>query len=171
LSIDFAVLALSTLTRIELEQATDIRGNKLNYDDPSKPIIFVCNSQNIHWNLIRIIRSPQPELQLFEPIGKPTNRHAGLSFRNIPRAVIQWLDICCPLPKNISWISIGVSAITKQQQFTTFDCGVACLLYAEKCGQGQKKDEINDYTTQENLTNYRKIIQEFTKRVENFKDN
>jgi hypothetical protein len=51
--------------------------------------------------------------------------------------VIKWLDICCPLLDGKSWLTVGYSAITKQQQFTNFDCGVACLLYAEKCGQEQ----------------------------------
>ena len=33
------------------------------------PIVFVCNSKDIHWNLIRVIRHPKKELQLFEPMG------------------------------------------------------------------------------------------------------
>ena len=51
--------------------------------------------------------------------------------------MIEWLDMCCPLREGSSWLSVGLSAITTQQQVTNFDCGVACLLYAEKCGQQQ----------------------------------
>ena len=165
MSIDFVVLALSTLDRDDLEQATDLAGKKVDYSQSKMPIVFVCNANNIHWNLIRVIRSPKPELQLFEPMGKPSNRHGGLSFRNVPRNVIQWLDICCPLGGGISWLNVGISAITTQQQFTPFDCGVACLLYAEKCGQDQSSEDINLHTTQHNITEYRKILQTFTKRV------
>ena len=165
MSIDFVVLSLSTMKKSELEQATDIRGNKVNYNDPKKPIVFVYNSKNIHWNLIRVIRYPKPELQLFEPMGKPSNRHEGLSFRHMPRSVIDWLDICCPLNDKKSWITVSISAITRQQQFTTFDCGVACLLYAEKCGQGQNKEDINEFTTQEDITDYRRTLQVYTRKI------
>lgn len=165
MSIDFAVLSLSSLDRLDLEQATDIAGKRVDYANPHTPIVFVCNSKSIHWNLIRVIRHPRPELQLFEPMGKPENRHGGLGFRDVPRSVIQWLNICCPLKGGRSWLSVGRSAITKQQQFTPFDCGVACLLYAEKCGQGHNAAQINTYTTQENITEYRKVLQDFTKQV------
>jgi len=101
--------------------------------------------------------------------------------------------MCCPLRDGKSWVTVGMSAITKQQQFTNFDCGVACLLYAEKCGQqqvrvftcggggdvtrlthirrsslpytSQSKEDINNFTTQENITEYRKTLQEFTARM------
>lgn len=165
MSIDFAVLSLSSLDRLDLEQATDISGKRVDYKNPQTPIVFVCNSKSIHWNLIRVIRYPRPELQLFEPMGKPENRHGGLGFRDVPRSVIQWLNICCPLKGGRSWLSIGRSAITTQQQFTPFDCGVACLLYAEKCGQGHNAAQINTYTTQQNITDYRKVLQAFTKQV------
>jgi hypothetical protein len=165
MSIDFVVLSLSSLNRMDLEQATDISGKKVDYSNPKTPIVFVCNSNKIHWNLIRVIRYPKPELQLFEPMGKPENRHGGLGFRDVPRCVIQWLDVCAPISNNVSWLSLGMSAITTQQQFTPFDCGVACLLYAEKCGQGQNAAQINAYTTQENITEYRGILQAFTKKV------
>ena len=167
MSIDFVVLSLSTMKKNELEQATDIRGEKLNYNNPKKPIVFVYNSRNIHWNLIRVIRYPKPELQLFEPMGKPSNRHEGLSFRHMPKSVIDWLDICSPLSDKKSWITVSISAITRQQQFTTFDCGVACLLYAEKCGQGQSKEDINEFTTQDDITDYRRTLQDYTKKISN----
>ena len=73
--------------------------------------------------------------------------------------------MCCPLRDGSSWLGVGLSAITKQQQFTNFDCGVACLLYAEKCGQQQSKEDINDFTTQGNITEYRKTLQGFTDRM------
>ena len=111
--------------------------------------------------MIRIAFTPQPELQLFEPMGKPSARRIGLNYRSIPRGVINWLDICYPLSAKVSWQTVGVSAITTQQQFTTFDCGVACLLYAEKAAQGKTKEEINDYTTQDDITQYRKIIKTY----------
>jgi Ulp1 protease family, C-terminal catalytic domain len=117
-------------------ETIDIIGTRMKLDDDSAHIIIVIHSANIHWNLLRIIRSPQPEMQLFEPMGKPLSRRGGLSFRSIPRSVITWLDTCCPLVNHMSWIDIGVSAITKPQQINSFDCGVACLLYAEMCGQG-----------------------------------
>ena len=167
MSIDFVVLALSSLDRHDLEQATDISGKSLDYTDTSKktPIVFICNSNNIHWNCIRIIRGPVPQLQLFEPMGKPKNRHGGLGYRDVPRCVIQWLDTCSPLNNGKSWISVGMSVITNQQQYTPFDCGVACLLYAEKCGQGHSPTEINEQTTQGDITEYRKLIQDFVHAV------
>jgi hypothetical protein len=80
MSIDFVVLHLSSKNRQDLEQATDISGRQLNYSDPEMPIVFVCNSKDIHWNLIRVIRHPYPVLELFEPMGKPENRHGGLGY-------------------------------------------------------------------------------------------
>ena len=109
--------------------------------------------------------------------------------------MIEWLDVCCPLPDGKSWLTVGYSAITKQQQFTTYDCGVACLLYAEKCGQeqvktkkqslltylncqldlngtlqlpnlaSQTKEDINDFTTQDNITEYRRTLRNFTNKI------
>jgi hypothetical protein len=185
--------SITPIDKSALEQATDMSGRRINYDtkvittnntngandakmntatpgknknndnDKLKSIVFVCNSNNIHWNLIRVVRSPSPEIQLFEPMGKPVNRHGGLGYRDVPRCVIRWLDICCPLDTGDSWITRGVSAITTQQQFTPFDCGVACLLYAEKCGRGQSGVEINTNTSQRDITEYRKVLQEFTR--------
>jgi hypothetical protein len=172
MSVDFVVLSLSgtSTTKEDLVQATDISGRKVDYTVTTNPIVFVCNSNNIHWNLIRIVRGPKPELHMFEPMGKPTNRHGGLGFRDVPRGVVRWLDICCPLESGDSWITRGVSAITTQQQFTPFDCGIACLLYAEKCGLGQTVEEINRSTSQHDLTEYRKTIQDFTRRVSEMED-
>ncbi len=133
LSVDFAQL-VSNMTDVAL---TDINGRFIDYQDMDSPIVFVFNSNNIHWNLIRIVRSPVAELQLFEPMGMPLNRHGGLTYRSVPRDIIAWLDKRCPLASGKSWITIGNSAIVSPQQLTSYDCGVACLLYAEKCGQGE----------------------------------
>lgn len=136
LPVEFALLGSEFSTKLSCEEVIDISGRRLTYDDPTVPFVIVLNSANIHWNLLRVIRSPKPELQLYEPMGKPLSRHKGLSFRNVPRSIISWLDACCPLGGVRSWISSGVSAITKPHQINSYDCGVACLLYAERCGQG-----------------------------------
>ena len=85
MSIDFAILGLSSITKSNSEMLIDLTGKKINYKDPRKSIVFFCNSQNIHWNLIRVIRYPSPVLELFEPMGKPSNRHGGLNYRQVPR--------------------------------------------------------------------------------------
>jgi hypothetical protein len=136
LSIDFLPLALNPSAESNFEGATDILGRKLKYGR-KRPIIMLCNSGNIHWTLFRINFKPVPELQLFEPMGKPANRKGQLSTRYVPRNMIMWLDTCCPLTDGRSWLAVTTSAITTRHQFTSFDCGVACLLYAEKCGLGQ----------------------------------
>lgn len=147
LSVDLCtMLSKATFSKRDYLQITDINGKIVDYSDLRRPIVFIVNSQNIHWNLIRVVRYPQPQLQLFEPMGMPHNRHGGLNFRNVPRAIITWLDSCCPLRDGQSWINLGVSAIVKQQQMTSYDCGVACLLYAEKCGRGEVKTTLRFVT-------------------------
>jgi hypothetical protein len=137
LPVDFAVmLSLPSSNASELFNATDILGRKLCYEK-KRPMLLLYNAKNIHWILIKVQLTPMPELQLFEPMGQPTNHKRGMSYRIVPRDVVRWLDTCCPLPDKSSWLSKALSAITSQQQFTSFDCGVACLLYAEKCGQNQ----------------------------------
>lgn len=122
---------------------TDILGRVWNasfsLSKPSSSLIFFANPNNIHWTLIRVVLHPAPELQLFEPMGMPSrqNRHTGLNFRSVPKSIIDWLDATIPLGGQKSWLSIGNSVITNKHQVTSYDCGVACLLYAEKCGQGQ----------------------------------
>jgi len=164
LSIDFVPLALNPNNHDNFQNATDILGRKLKYDS-RRPIVLLCNSGNIHWTLIRVMFRPKPELQLFEPMGKPPNRTGQLSFRYVPRNVIKWLDTCCPLSCARTWLSVTTSAITTQHQYTSFDCGVACLLYAEKCGLGEDKETINSSTTQQDITLYRGYLQEFIKRM------
>ncbi len=77
-------------------------------------------------------------------MGKPAKRqtcstHArsGVGHRYVTKELINWLNKCYPLSgiDTEGWISRSCSAITSQQQTTGFDCGVATLLYAEKCGQ------------------------------------
>lgn len=159
--VDFTAFDLNSAKKSDYEHTIDIIGRPVNYEDPSRPIVLAFNSKNIHWNLIRIIRSPIPELQLFEPMGKPISRRGGLNFRIIPRNVINWLDSCCPLTNGSSWASVSDSAITNQQQLNSYDCGVACLLYAEKCGDGQSKAKINEETEQCHITKYRRLLQNF----------
>ncbi len=158
------------------------------------PVIFLANILNHHWNLIRVSHSPLPELQLFEPMGKPAKRqtgstHArsGVGHRHVTKELINWLNECYPLSgiDAEGWTSCSCSAITSQQQTTGFDCGVATLLYAEKCGQvhssvvvlssfthdkaeadiyffvsvqGQMREDIDASTTQDDLTNYRSLL-------------
>jgi hypothetical protein len=144
MSSDFAALSLASKDAdSEYSGFTDILGSKISKEgneDDTKDIVFVCNSNGIHWNLMRVVRRPYPELQLFEPMGKPTLRRGGLDKRSIPKGLIAWLDACYPFEK--SWLTVGISAITSQQQFTTYDCGVACLLYAEKCGLQQASKRV-----------------------------
>jgi hypothetical protein len=177
LPIDFAHLSLNSSS---FDSLTDILGKSIQYDF-QKPIIFLCNKGNIHWTLFRVAFIPTPELQLFEPLGKlnrtrranptPTSatvakgNHRPLSYRYVPREVISWLDHCVPLPSQNSWITLATSAITSQQQDTSFDCGVACLLYAEMCGLGHSKERINVSTTQEDITLYRRDLQDFLKNL------
>jgi hypothetical protein len=96
MSIDFAILGLTHLTKSTSETLIDLSGEKINYKDPRKSIVFVCNSKNIHWNLIRVIRYPSPALELFEPMGKPSNRHGhgGLSYRQVSRQGDDYHILC-----------------------------------------------------------------------------
>mmetsp|Transcript_17960 Transcript_17960/g.30050 ORF Transcript_17960/g.30050 Transcript_17960/m.30050 type:complete len:312 (-) Transcript_17960:203-1138(-) len=163
LSIDFIMLALNQRNNNNFEGVTDILGQTLHYDH-SRPIVMLYNNNCIHWTLIRIQYLPEPTIQLFEPMGKPQHRNGQLSYRDVPRDVVRWLDTCCPLSDGKSWLAVTSSAITKQQQFTSFDCGVACLLYAEKCGLGHDKEDINELTSQEHITEYRKVLQEYVNK-------
>ena len=110
-------------------------------DQHRNPIVCVFNSRDIHWNIVRINFYPVRNLQLFEPMGKPVSRRVKpvttMSYRDIPATLIKWLDSRWPMEKKQSWLTVGTSVITTQQQYTTYDCGVACLLYAEKCAVGQ----------------------------------
>lgn len=78
---------------------------------------------------------------------------------------MQWLDACYPC-EGTSWQKLACSAITVQHQFTGFDCGVACLLYAEKCGQDYTKEMINESTTQADITQYRRCVQHYVRLLQ-----
>lgn len=99
----------------------------------------------MHWNLIRVQLGAHKRIEMFEPMGRLTSRSRvtykseGLSLRSVPPHLIAWLDAVCPLPTGDGWKSRTVSAITESHQDNGFDCGVACLLYAEKCAQGMPK--------------------------------
>ncbi|OWZ19715.1 Ubiquitin-1-specific protease [Phytophthora megakarya] len=136
-------------------QVRDVLGRVVDYDS-EMPLVFIVNVDRIHWNLFRVQLEPTPLLQLFEPMGKLASR-SGISYRSVPRTVIEWLDVCYPQHKG--WLERTVSAITKKQQVSGFDCGVACLLYADKCGRGQSGQEINDEIDQEAITSFRKQLQ------------
>ncbi|CAM9716816.1 unnamed protein product [Sphacelaria rigidula] len=235
----------------------DILGRPVVYSE-RKSIVFLTHVNNVHWNLLRVEHEPVPELQLFEPMGKPpprsrqqparaysgdggeTTRSRGTGFRCIPRAVYEWLDEVWPLDirgrsgvyrenfgsssvdhlshargssspprsgrcssscstgtgggssrgagvnrkrprsgaaddgggisRGVSdagggWCNRAYSAITQQQQTTGFDCGVATLLYAEKCGQGHMRQDVNAWTTQADMTAYRVSLQQYVKEA------
>ncbi|KAG7383537.1 hypothetical protein PHYPSEUDO_003574 [Phytophthora pseudosyringae] len=136
-------------------QVRDVLGRGVDYES-DVPLVFIVNVDRIHWNLFRVQLSPTPELQLFEPMGRLASR-SGISYRSVPRAVIEWLEECYPQHKD--WLERTVSAITNKQQVSGFDCGVACLLYADKCGRGQSGEEINDEIDQQAITSFRKQLQ------------
>ncbi|CAM9294141.1 unnamed protein product [Ectocarpus sp. 12 AP-2014] len=189
----------------------DVLGRPIVYSE-KRPVIFLTHVNNVHWNLLRVEHDPVPELQLFEPMGKPPRRQGGsrytqqqagggggsgapggrsTGFRCIPKEVYHWLDAVWPLssggeirggssssgsgvskrkapsptPSHEGWASRAYSAITRQQQTTGFDCGVASLLYAEKCGQGQMREDVDAWTTQADLTEYRRALQRYVEEV------
>ncbi len=49
---------------------------------------------------------------------------------------------------------------------TGYDCGVACLLYGEKAGQGASAEDIDRGTTQRHITAYRGLVQRFIEAVQ-----
>ncbi|GMF24001.1 unnamed protein product [Phytophthora lilii] len=136
-------------------QVRDVLGRSVDYDS-DLPLVFIVNVDRIHWNLFRVQLDPTPRLQLFEPMGRLASR-SGISYRSVPRAVIEWLDVCYPQYRG--WMDRTVSAITNKQQVSGFDCGVACLLYADKCGRGQSGEEINQQIDQQAITSFRKQLQ------------
>lgn len=71
----------------------------------------------------------------------------------MPRCVIEWLERC--FPQHGDWLARTESAITHAHQVSGFDCGVACLLYADKCGRGHSGEQINAQTNQHAITVFR----------------
>jgi hypothetical protein len=51
-----------------------------------------------------------------------------------------------------------VSAIHVPHQTTGFDCGVACLLYAEKCAAGWPRADVERWTGQADFTAHRRVL-------------
>ena len=125
--------------------------------------MFFSNVGNNHWNLLRIAFSPVPSIEVYEPMGKPGGRRSGMSMRTVPRPLVAWLDAAHPIAGG--WQDVASSAIEAQQQQTGFDCGVACLLYAEKCAQGQQPADVGHWTDQEEITKFRVILQDFFQKL------
>ncbi len=183
--------------KIDQLELTDVLGNVVDTQQASC-IIFCFNVLNRHWNVVQIVLKPNPELQLFEPMGKP-NRKAnihrnGVSARSLPRRTYDWLEATWPMLSLIesikkigtsvvgrgrngnnnnnndignnigvnehpkSWTQASVSAVTAQHQLTSFDCGVACLLYAEKLASGQNRKDVDRWTDQSEITRYRSLL-------------
>ena len=157
---------------------------------PPPQILFFWNPGKNHWNLVRVVLDPDaPLLEVFEPMGKPTTRGGregqSMSFRSMPRAVVHWLDRVAPFPAagrskgrsglsspsqsalsgaSSSWQSVARSAIPAQHQETGFDCGVACLLYAERAAAGWHSEDIREFTNQKAITQYRDELRGFLLR-------
>ncbi|CAN0063101.1 unnamed protein product, partial [Phaeothamnion confervicola] len=191
--IEFAAYSLRDgSTREDMAAARDILGRPVDYAE-GKPFVLPF-IQNNHWQLLRVQLDPVPELQLFEPMGKPAKRGGGgggISARYIPKQVFRWLNAMYPLGEDGvaaadgwpyaastsaaaaagvgegggGWMRRSFSAVTRQQQQTGFDCGVASLLYAEKCGQGQLREDIDEYTTQGDLTLYRRLLRDYSESL------
>lgn len=141
---------------------TDVLGNPVPL--LNKPLIMFYNIGNKHWNLITIKFGPRSRIELYEPMGKPASRRTnspGVSRRHLPKEGLAWLNTISPQAEPEFWYKSAVSAITSPHQKTSFDCGVACLLYAEKCGQLHEKEDINKYTTQVEITAYREVLQSY----------
>lgn len=97
---------------------------------------------------------------------KPTARHGdGVSLRNLPAPILAYLDRALPLEGGARWQSCAISAITRQHQFTGFDCGVACLLYTEKCAQGFARQDIREWTDQVEISAFRALLMDFLNTV------
>ncbi len=141
------------------------------YASPNRPLIFFSNAGGNHWVVVRVDLGPRKRIELYEPMGKPGSRsnvyrEAGLGLRAVPRQLLDWLDAACPLPAPVSgWRERSMSAVTRQHQINGFDCGVACLLYAEKCAQGQEPETICEYTDQRSITAYRELLRGYLAKV------
>lgn len=121
-----------------------------------RPLVFFVNISNIHWNVIRVISWPVARIEIYEPMGKQERRRGGVSFRTLPVALTNWLDVVSPIEGG--WQSRSVSAIPFPHQGNGWDCGVASLLYAEKLGMGMEAETIASTTCQEEITAYRGLV-------------
>lgn len=161
--------SLFPLRRADYPNVEDIIGHKIVPEivlkDPKSSIVWLVNMRNVHWTMVRAVFSPKMELQFYDSMGGPASRRGGLSFRTVPRQIIDFLDFMFPLQSaQASWGSTGVTVVTYPHQRNQFDCGVACLLYSEKCGWGFSKEQINNETNQLEITVYRRLLQEFVAR-------
>jgi hypothetical protein len=143
------------------------------YASKNKPLLFFYNAGGMHWVFVRVLMGLRKRIELYEPMGKPqksSSRSAGvhgqgtgyysegLSLRSVPRPLVLWLDAVCPLATEGGWKVRSLSAITRQHQVNGFDCGVACLLYAEKSAQNFEAETICNGTEQSDITAYRRLV-------------
>lgn len=146
------------------------------YTSTNRPLLLFHNAGGNHWVVVRVDTGMRKRIELFEPFGKPpvsrttVYKADGLSLRSVPRHLLAWLDAVCPLPSSMApqgqgWKERSFSAVTSAHQDNGFDCGVACLLYAEKCGQGQEAATIRSHTDQESITGYRELLRRYLKQV------
>jgi hypothetical protein len=181
----FAAHELKRAVASELEnlRITDVLGVSVN-PKKVKRLVFCFNVNDNHWTMLHIVvgNRQKKELHVFEPMGLPQSRRTktsntqynnrggngnngmgsnnGVSSRNFPRRLLQWLEAVWPTKgEQQSWGELAVSAIKRRQQLTGFDCGVACLLYAEKCGIGMDRLYIARSTSQRHITAYRHLLQ------------
>ena len=167
-------------------RVTDVLGVSVN-PQKVKRLAFCFNVNDNHWTMLHVVvggKKQKKELHVFEPMGLPQSRKTktsnnnngypagtthgkvplsnnnGVSSRNFPRRLLQWLESVWPtLGEEQSWGELAISAIKRPQQLTGFDCGVACLLYAEKCGLGMDRLYIARSTCQRHITGYRQLLQ------------
>lgn len=130
----FSFLKLSTEDFDILE---DIMGRKVQKLENVTQFVWLINNGNVHWSLARALLHPKRQLQLFDPLGNISRRKTP-SNRQIPRNIINWLNATFPCKdEDDTWQLHAIHAVTSSHQKNSYDCGVACLLYAEKCGESQ----------------------------------
>jgi hypothetical protein len=133
-----------------------VQGTRIDVRASSRPrqLLFLHNANSNHWNLVRVIlpnENSPAGLYLYEPFGL-AQRRSHLSKRDFPKGLIEWLDTNIPLQSDAaargdgsrkrkpshtrgSWLDVSVSAVAMRVQANGFDCGVAGLLYGERCAQ------------------------------------
>ena len=150
--------AVHLIARPEDAAPESVQGTRIDVRASSRPrqLLFLHNANFNHWNLVRVILPSEHSLAglyLYEPFGL-AQRRSHLSRRDFPRGLIEWLDTNIPIPasseragrantkatkrkhqRTSSWLDVSVSAVAMRVQDNSFDCGVAGLLYGEKCAQ------------------------------------
>lgn len=150
------------------------------YRSTNKPIVLCWHERANHWLTIVVHTGTAKRIEVYEPFGKTARKQAhtdasrqqqtgievgsedalssystvGLSLRNVPLQLLQWLDAVCPLPDG-SWRGRSSSAITTRHQINGYDCGPAALLYAEKVASGLTAHTISAHTEQSEISSYR----------------